>query len=182
MTPMTADHDDAHADRRVFLQRALLLVGATAIAVPVESIEAALAEPVAPALADAVIDTLIPRTDTPGARDAGVPAAFEAMMTNWASAEHRDQFRALLDAIDALARSGGTSFVALAPKARTTVLARFDAAKIDSDSAYQRFKELILTLYYWSEPGATQELRYEAAPGVWEPANKITPETRAWAL
>jgi len=38
-----------------------------------------------------------------------------------------------------------------------------------------------MTGYYLSEPGATQELRYELVPGVWEPAVKMGPDTRAWA-
>ena len=45
----------------------------------------------------------------------------------------------------------------------------------------RRFKELVLTLYYLSQPGATRELRYEHTPGKWEPSIEIGPDTRAWA-
>lgn len=35
--------------------------------------------------------------------------------------------------------------------------------------------------YYYSQVGATQELRYELVPGAWEPSVPITAATRAWA-
>jgi gluconate 2-dehydrogenase gamma chain len=58
----------------------------------------------------------------------------------------------------------------------------FDAAQIAVDPVYRRFKELVLTLYYLSQPGATGELRYEHTPGKWEPSIEVGPDTRAWAV
>jgi hypothetical protein len=46
---------------------------------------------------------------------------------------------------------------------------------------YAALKDLLINLYYLSEPGATVELRYEHVPGVWEASTPITAETRAWA-
>ena len=51
-----------------------------------------------------------------------------------------------------------------------------------ADPAYKKFTGLILSLYYISEPGATQELRYEHVPGVWEPSIAVTADTRGYAL
>src|SRR3546814_10026107 len=54
-------------------------------------------------------------------------------------------------------------------KSSSTKGAAFDADRIAAlDSAYIRLRELTLIAYYLSEPGATQELRYELIPGVWE--------------
>lgn len=47
------------------------------------------------------------------------------------------------------------------------------------DPGYQRLKELIVVLYYISEPALTQELTYEHAPGEWQPSIPLTPSTRA---
>ena len=58
----------------------------------------------------------------------------------------------------------------------------FDAAQMTADPVYRRFKELVLTLYYLSQPGATRELRYEHVPGKWEPSIEVGPDTRAWAV
>ena len=56
------------------------------------------------------------------------------------------------------------------------------AAFASNGWGWRKLKELILIAYYWSEIGATQELRYELAPGVWEAKVPIGPDTRAWAL
>ena len=133
------------------------------------------------AVLDAVAETVIPRTDTPGARDAGVPAHFDAMMSAWANEATHRRFSAILDEIDGSARTSyGQKIAVLPPEQQFAVVDAYDRAKA-TDADYQRFKGLIITLYYMSEPGATQELRYEHVPGVWEPSIKVTPETRAWA-
>lgn len=48
-----------------------------------------------------------------------------------------------------------------------------------ADPGYAKLKELIVVLYYFSEPALTQELVYEHAPGPWRPSLPVTPETRA---
>lgn len=176
-------------DRRALLRGAMLLVGASAAGIPGELLaQTASAKrffaPANFAVLDEVAEIMIPRTDTPGARDAGVPVAFDAMMTNWASAERRRQFTALLEEIDkAGAAAGGRGLLSLAPAARIEAVRRFDADKLAAnDTVYRRFKELVLTLYYLSEPGATQELRYELVPGKWDGFTTIGPDTRAWAV
>ena len=124
-----------------------------------------------------VVDIIIPRTDTPGAKDAGVPENFDALMRNWASAQHGSQFSALVDEF------GVAGLMGLAPPERTELVRKIDAEKLALwDPVYARFKELVLTLYYLSEAGATKELRYELIPGKWEPWTEMTPDTRAWAV
>ena len=44
---------------------------------------------------------------------------------------------------------------------------------------WRTIKTLILTGYYTSEVGASQELRFELVPGRWDPALPVTAETRA---
>jgi hypothetical protein len=170
-------------DRRAMLRGAILLVGGTVAGLPDLALAQADAAPFFTrperALLDAICATMIPKTDTPGAIEAGVPGFIDAMMTHWASANTQGQFRAVLVAIDKAA--GG--FVALDADGRTAALAAFDGFALGRwDPDYLRFKQLVLTGYYLSEPGATQELRYELVPGVWEPATPMTPDTRAWAV
>lgn len=47
------------------------------------------------------------------------------------------------------------------------------------DPGYGKLKELIVVLYYYSEPALTKELTYEHSPGEWKPSIPLTPETRA---
>jgi len=172
-------------DRRALLAGAIALVGGTLAGFPAELLAQA---PAAQArffttaqfaILDAVVDIIIPRTDTPGARDAGVAAFIDGMMTRWASPEHKLQYAALIDDIDR--QAGG--LIALAGPARIEAVRVYDAAAFAVwNETYQKFKELVLTAYYWSEAGATRELRYELAPGAWEPRVPLTPATRAWAV
>jgi hypothetical protein len=110
-----------------------------------------------------------------------VPALFAAMLAKWASPATRTAFLARLDAIDAAAMTAkGKAFAKLPAKDRLAVLKAYDAANFPAPD-YKRMRDLFLILYYNSEPGATQELRYEHAPGAFEPSLPITRDTRAWA-
>jgi len=178
------------ADRRSFITNSLLAIGVAGATFPglatVASAKAVKAkrflDPARYAVLNAVSEAIMPRTDTPGARDALVPQRYDALMKNWASAATREKFNALLDEVEALARTkGGPGFAALPADKQLEVVAAFDKAKV-SDAGYRKFKNLILSLYYISEPGATQELRYEHVPGAWEPSIPVTPDTRGYAL
>jgi hypothetical protein len=124
-------------DRRALLQRALLLAGATMLPGAAEALAATVAggkrqldEP-RYALLTAVADTIVPRTDTPGAIDAGVPQNVDALLGAWASAKRRGELTAALDRIDQLARNQHQrSFAALTPVERAAVLAPHDAAAL----------------------------------------------------
>ncbi len=176
-------------DRRRFIVAALLAVGTAGVPLPAiakvtraRRKAARFLSPARFAVLDALAETIMPRTDTPGARDALVPQRFDALMQNWASADTRLKFTALLDEAEAMARADGASGLAAMPAAKQLELVTaFDRAKF-ADPDYRKFKNLILSLYYVSEPGATQELRYEHAPGAWEPNVPATADTRAWAF
>jgi hypothetical protein len=183
---MDPTHIPLMMTRRALLRDAVALVGGVATALPIDLWANS---PGAPrffdeaqfALLDEVCEIIIPQTDTPGARGAGVPAALDSLMREWASGEHQQQFRALLKEFDARAiAAGGKTLLQLAPSQRVEVVSAYDAEHFRAPP-YSIFKSLVLKLYYFSEIGATQELRYEHVPGVWEPAVKITPETRTWA-
>lgn len=173
-------------DRRELLQGIAGLIGLAAL--PDRALAAAATRQVpslgrpTTALVTALADTLVPRTDTPGALQAGVPASFDALMRDWASPAHKAAFLASLAAIDAAAKTAtGKSFAVLTPTARKAFLSAYDAEHFAKDGNYAQLKALLISLYYMSEPGATVELRYEHAPGAWEASIPLTPQTRAWA-
>lgn len=114
--------DIFHLDRRTMLQRTLLLLGAT-VAGTTSAAIAALAVDAKPYLdapmfsvLSAVSDTIIPRTDTPGAVDVRVPALLDTLLVNWASASRRTEMTGALAKVDQLAVSQeGKGFAALPP-------------------------------------------------------------------
>lgn len=168
-------------DRRSMLRNIMLLAGVAAM--PHASAEALFSGPESlPAatstLLAAVADTIIPQTDTPGAVAAAVPEAFEKLIANWASPPHREKLIGALDAIETRARdSKGGAFASLSPEARFELLDAYDRAN-GANADYAELKELLVTLYYLSEPGSTVELRYEHNPGAWEPSIPVTADTR----
>ncbi|NBC36153.1 hypothetical protein GTZ99_06230 [Novosphingobium sp. FSY-8] len=172
-------------NRRQSLMGLAALIGAGSL--PIDALAAAakaapFLSPAQTALVTAVADTLIPTTDTPGAAKAGVPRVFDGLMRKWAAPATRTALLGALGAIDAAAKSGaGKPFALLSPKARLEVLGAYDTANWASNPDYRRLKDLLTKLYYFSEIGATQELRYEHAPGAWEASIPVTPKTRVWA-
>ncbi len=169
-------------DRRALLRSAILLVGGSLAGVP--KVALAADAPVArfftpeefQALSQ-VADIIIPPTDTPGARDAGVPDALDSLMVHWASKQTQAQFRSLVQEYAA------AGVLTLPLGERLELVRRLDAEKLGGgDPVYRRFKELVLTLYYLSETGATKELRYELIPGKFEPWTEMAPDARAWAI
>ena len=191
-------------DRRALLQRMALLLGATAI--PAEAFAAAKARArkrflasAQYALMSAVVDTILPATDTPGALAAGVPARLDGMLGSWASEKTRADVTAALGRIDAAAKAQKQkSFAALSVTDRAAVLRPHDAAALKAvppptgapklnfftaaayvaDPGYHRIKDLVISLYYYSEIGTSKELAYEHNPGTFQPSIKLTPQSR----
>ncbi|RZJ93926.1 MAG: gluconate 2-dehydrogenase subunit 3 family protein, partial [Brevundimonas sp.] len=113
-----------------------------------------------------------------------VPQYIDALIANWAAADTRAMFDGALDAVDAWSRTkSGKDLAQLSPADLDTVVAAYDADAFSrGDWPYRRLKDLIVTTYYTTEAGATQELRYELAPGVWEASIPADASTRCWAV
>lgn len=75
------------------------------------------------ALLDEVAETLLPETDTPGGRAAGVGAFMTQYVSDCYRAPERDSFRAGLRALEAEAETGyGRSFMEMSPEERQEML------------------------------------------------------------
>jgi hypothetical protein len=102
-----------------------------------------------------VCEMIIPRTDTPGALDAKVPAFIDHMLAVWYPAEERDQMLAGFKAIDtAAAAEGGSSLARLGKPEQVAVLTRLDTGKGTAGSAewaLRRIKSLTVYGYFTSE-------------------------------
>jgi gluconate 2-dehydrogenase gamma chain len=118
----------------------------------------------------ALSDTIIPATDTPGALAGNVPQTLGELLKSWASDETRGRWSTTIGALQtALDEGKSGSFVIADAAERTKRLSKLDTAVFGSYEhplkAYREVKSTIATAYYMSEPGATQELRYDPAPG-----------------
>ncbi len=121
-----------------------------------------------------VAEIIIPKTDTPGAKDVGVPGFIDTMLKDCYKKEDQDRFLAGLTAFDEEAKTAyGDSFIYCKPEQQVELVKKTHDAAIaeakENREAKRPFilmtKELTLLGFFTSEPGATQVLQYEAVPG-----------------
>jgi hypothetical protein len=125
-----------------------------------------------------IAELIIPKTDTPGAREAGVPAFIDVMLAEWGDDDQRKVFTAGLANVDERSRAlFGKDFIASSAEQQVQILTDLDAelarlrdTKSDtSKNFFQGVKWLTLTGYYTSEVGATTEQHFRIVPGRYEP-------------
>lgn len=117
--------------------------------------------PAQAAFVTALADTIIPRTETPGALDVQAPAFVDLLLAEWYSAEERRQLLAGIDTLDARAASAqGKPLAELDQAGRAAFLASVDnqtgpqPAIATPEGAYARIKSHIVTAYVTSKPVA----------------------------
>lgn len=149
------------------------------------------------ALVAEVAEIMIPRTDTPGAKDAGVPAFIDTMLKDVYEDSDRQRYVSGLKAFDDAARAAHSKgFVELSKAQQTELVRKFHDEAVAAELALETrpsylqrsfilmTKELTLLGFFTSEPGATQVLQYAAVPGAF---NGCVPLAQAgngksWAL
>src|SRR5439155_8109667 len=64
-----------------------------------------------------IAELIIPKTDTPGAREAGVPAFIDVMLADWGDDDQRQMFMAGLANVDERSRAAfGKDFIGCTPQ------------------------------------------------------------------
>lgn len=126
-------------------------------------------------LVSKVAEIIIPKTDTPGAIDTGVPGFIDVMLKDVYNTEDQDFYLNGLKAFDEQAKAEyGDPFIELTAEQQTAFVTKVHAAAVEeakaSDPAPKRpfilmTKELTMLGFFTSEPGATQVLQYVAVPG-----------------
>ena len=125
------------------------------------------------ALLDALCERIIPTTDTPGARDAGVTDYIEMIVDEYYDAAERESFLSDLAAIDDRAHgTHGKVFSQLDSEHQDAVIAAAEQRQLDgvSSSFFATIKQLTMTGYYTSEIGMTVEQVYLPVPGRYDGA------------
>ena len=140
---------------------------------------------------DEVAETILPQTETPGAKAAGVGPFMALMVTDCYTAAEQQVFKEGMEAIDQQsAASYGVDFVSAMPAERLALLERLDAEQLDWTEAnpeaapphfFRMMKELTLLGYFTSEIGYNQAMRYAETPGRFDPCVPYEPGEKAWA-
>jgi len=126
-------------------------------------------------LVSRVAEIIIPRTDTPGATDVGVPGFIDRMLGNVYPKTDRERYFAGLAEFEAAAKS---DFASLQPAQQVEWVRKFHDAAVAEERRRPRgandhpqrpfilmTKELTLLGFFTSQVGATQVLQYAAVPG-----------------
>jgi gluconate 2-dehydrogenase gamma chain len=125
-----------------------------------------------------IAEIIIPKTDTPGAKDTGVPAFIDMMLKDVYAKEDQNRFLAGLKAFDEDAKkSKGDSFADLDAEQQTAFVKQkhdeaIQAEKNEKPAPKRPFilmmKELTMLGFFTSEAGATQVLQYDPVPGAYK--------------
>jgi len=118
-----------------------------------------------------VAERIIPKTDTPGAKDAFVHRYMDEAVKNNYKKEDQDKILESVDVFDTLANEKfKKNFVGISDAEKDEILQMLaDASKNGGDDSlkdvFQPLKSLVVTGYFTSEVGATQALVYDPIPG-----------------
>ena len=140
------------------------------------------------ALLPELVDVIIPRTDTPGAKDALVHVFVDLYVKDCYPAPQRAMFLDGFAALEAAARSQyGRAFAALTGAERLALLTRLERESLQKGEPPERsfvrsLKSATLLGYFSSKPGATQAAEYVHAPGPFRGCVPIKPGQKVSAL
>lgn len=135
------------------------------------------------ALVSALSERVLPTTDTPGAIAAGVPEFIEQMLGEWALPGDVAPIAAGLAAIDKRSRADyGVVAAAASPEQQDALLTLTMNRQLPgAESFFEPFRQLVITGYYTSEIGITQEREYLPVPGSYDGSYPISKVEKMWA-
>lgn len=138
-----------------------------------------------------IAETILPATNTPGAKEAKVGEFMTVMVKDCYEEKDQKIFMEGMGKLDeACQKKNSKSFMESSPAERHDFLVALDkeakdyqkSKKADDPSHYfTMMKQLTLTGYFTSEPGATKALRYVAVPGRYEGCIPYKKGDKAWA-
>lgn len=137
----------------------------------------------------AVADVIIPKTETPGAIDVGVPGFIDQMLKEVYSKEDQDRFIAGLTTFEEGALKAGDAFVDMDLEAQLVYLKSVHDPAVEAQKKGElkerpfilMVKELTLLGFFTSEPGATQVLQYNPVPGAYQGCVPLAEVGKTWA-
>jgi len=126
-----------------------------------------------------LVETIIPATDTPGAKAARVHVFVDLVLAHCKTTSERAAFVKGLDAVASECRARYGAELVAAPRAsREQLLQRLEAS---GDAFVLSLKELTVLGYCTSEVGATQGLAYVPVPGDYRGCVDLKPGQKGWA-
>ena len=140
-------------------------------------------------------ETIIPATDSPGAKEAGVGVFILKMVRDCADRKTQNNFIAgFMELMERTRKSGPKSFGECSMPERTAILTHFEQQgqlysgtagklhyKLLGDSFFTTLKRYTILGYCSSRLGATEGLRYDYIPGGYHGSVPLQAGQRSWA-
>ncbi|MCA6079121.1 gluconate 2-dehydrogenase subunit 3 family protein [Fulvivirga sedimenti] len=130
-------------------------------------------------------DIILPRTDTPGASDVGVPQTIDSIVGNVYEKADQEQYKAGMTSLERF--MGEAGYTKMTPEEKLGFLRDFETGNLNGPEgvvgAYMHLRQQIIAFYLSSEAIAENQLNYLPVPGEYEPC--ITLEEaggKAWAI
>ncbi len=143
------------------------------------------------AFLDEVAESIIPKTNTPGAKDAEVGKFMTVMVNDCYEAKDQKIFHdGLIKLNEASKTKFSSSFMKITAAQRKELLTELDKEaktyqkakkETDPNHYFTMMKQLTLAGFFTSKPGATEALRYVAIPGKYEGSVPYKKGDKAWA-
>jgi len=183
-------------NRRDALKSVVLMMGGTMVGAnviltgcaPDEQIVGLEFSPKDIAFLDEIGESIIPTTDTPGAKAVGI-GGFMVMMVK--DTYNSEQQTAFVDGLNFIRKdfksSKGSDFMEATLEERTAYLNELKAkAAADAEDknagVIKMLQDLTVLGYFTSEVGATQQLRYYEVPGKYDPCIEYKAGEKAYAI
>lgn len=140
-----------------------------------------------------ISEVILPRTDTPGAKDVFVHEFVDRMVASLEKPEDQKLFReGMAELMAGCEQANGQSFLDCSPEQQLALLNEQDRAaralvdanpNMDEEDYpfFLKLKQLILLGYFTSEQVGAEVLAYDPVPGSYEPCRPYEAGTPAWA-
>jgi hypothetical protein len=117
----------------------------------------------------AVTERILPRTDTPGAIDVGVPEFIDRLYGEVMTPVEQKALAGIVEEIDAAATAQGSSFANLAAGQQDAVLRRVASNQVSRQpNAFELLRQVTILGYFTSEQVGKNVLHYDPVPGAYD--------------
>ena len=146
---------------------------------------------------EALADAIIPKTDTHGAKELGVPQFLDSFIGEVMTISDRVAYMKELDGFIALCeKSQGKQLYACDAaqkkaffdeqnaqnKMKYPGIWGADMVKADMRNFFGKFKDTLVWVFFTTKEAGEQMLAYDPVPGGYDACFTITPETKSWSL
>lgn len=178
---------DPSIPRREAIQRLAILLGGT-LSLPAQAAllgQKINTEPVdlpadQQALIASLAEVIIPATDTPGAKEAGVGSFIVRVIRDCTGKDQQTKFLEGLQKTNVLSQKAFSKpFVELSSLQQTEVVGQLAR---EEKEIFLSLRELTIVGYFTSELGATKALEYLPVPGRFQGDLPLKPGQRVWAI